>query len=117
MGKRNKDEPPMSFYERRKQVFNPQSEIVHEVFVDVEEYQKVTKDTERGTRVLVARYPDFYKIYFSRYIPIGSDSYPRGGVIVYNFTDGQYQSFYFESVAIHPNQKTKYSFECSMETK
>ena len=104
----------MSFYERRTQVFNPQSEITHEVFVDVAEHQKITETTEKGVRVLVARYPDFYKIYFFKYIPVGSDSYPRGGVKVFNATDDQYQCFYFESVALHP-KGGKYSFECGMK--
>jgi hypothetical protein len=111
MGTRKKDGPKLEYYDRKNQVFNPESGIVHVVFVNVADHQKVSDSTERGTRVLVARYPDFYKIYFSRYIPVGSDSYPRGGVMVYNATDDQYQCFYFESVAIHPTQKGLFVFD------
>ncbi len=110
MGRRKKDELPMMFYERRKQSFNPESNIMHEVFVEVADHQKVTENTEKGTRVLVARYPDFYKIYFYKYIPAGTNSYPRGGVKVFNATMDQYQCFYFESVALHP-KGGKYKFE------
>lgn len=116
MGRRKKDQPEMSFYERRKQVFNPQSDLTHEVFINVAEHQKITDKTEKGVRVLVARYPDFYKIYFHSYLPVGSNSYPRGGVKVFNSTMDQFQCFYFESVALHPNQKIKYSFECLLES-
>jgi hypothetical protein len=113
MGRRKKDQPEMSFYERRAQVLTP-SGTAHQVFLNVADHQKVTDKTEKGIRVLVARYPDFYKIYFHSYLPVGSDSYPRGGVRVFNATVDQYQCFYFESVALHP-KGGKYSFEYGME--
>lgn len=112
MGRRKKDQPEMSFYERRPQILT-ESGTSHQVFLNVAEHQKVTDKTEKGIRVLVAKYPDFYKIYFYQYIPIGANSYPRGGVKVFNATDDQFQCFYFESVALHP-KGGKYSFECSM---
>lgn len=111
MGRRKKDEPKLEYYERKSQVFNPESQIAHMVFIGVSNHQKITQDTEKGTRVLVARYPDFYKIYFFRYIPVGSTSYPRGGVKVFNATEDQFQCFYYESVAIHPTQKGLFRFD------
>lgn len=99
--KEKKDE--MSFFERRKKTFNVESGNLHEIFVDVSENQMVTDKTEQGIRVLVARYPDFYKIYFFKYIFPGEQSFPKGGIKVWNDTYGQMQYFYYESVALHPD--------------
>lgn len=92
----------MDYFDRRKERVNPESSCLHSIFVEVSDIQKVTDKTEKGIRVLVARYPDFYKIYFHSYLSPGTPSYPRGGIRVYNVTLGQMQCFYFESVAIHP---------------
>lgn len=113
MERRKKQEIPMKFYEKRKQVFNTESSISHEIFIGVEDHQKITEKTERGVRVLVARYPDTYKIYFYKFIPVGSNNYPRGGIKVFNATMDQFQCFYFESVAVHP-RGGKYNFEFKM---
>ena len=103
MGRKKKEEKEkMSFFERRQQTFNSSS-TAHEVFIGVTENQQVKPDTEKGVRVLVARYPDFYKIYFHSYIQPGTPSFPRGGVKVWNATHDQMQYFYFESVALHPD--------------
>lgn len=80
----------------------------HAVYYNIPEDNKITKFTEKGTRVIVARYPGFYKIYFLEYLEIGQKDYPRGGIKVYNQTQDQVQSFYYESVAVHPTKKDKY---------
>jgi hypothetical protein len=103
MGRKKKEEKvKLDYFERRKKLINPDSACAHDIFVDVNEHQQVTEKTEQGIRVLVARYPDFYKIYFHSYLQPGTPSFPRGGVRVWNATHDQMQYFYFESVAIHP---------------
>jgi hypothetical protein len=89
--------------ERTKKIINPESNTSHDVFIHVDDKQRVTEATQKGRRVLVARYPDFYKIYFFKYIPAGHEHYPFGGIKVWNVTYDQFQSFYFDSVALHPN--------------
>ena len=90
------------FYDRANKIFNPENGLVHRVFVGVKDAQKIREDTPVGTRVLVARYPDFYKLYLYDFKLVGSPHYPYGGVKVWNSTHGQMQSFYYDSVAIHP---------------
>ena len=102
MAKKVKTES-MLFFERQKKIVDTQSDLKHDIFINISEHQKVTDKTEKGTRVLIAKYPDFHKIYLYKYMPPGSDGYPRGGVIVWNSICEQMQSFYLESVAIHPS--------------
>lgn len=110
MGRKKKEEKiKLDYFERRNKSINPDSPVTHAVFVDVTEVQQVTENTEKGTRVLVAKYPDFYKIYFHSYIHPGTKSFPRGGIKVWNANQDQMQCFYFESVAIHP-EGGKYKF-------
>jgi hypothetical protein len=70
--------------------------------------RRITKDTDIGSRVIVAKYPAFYKIYFMEYIDAGQPHFPHGGIKVYNATYEQAQYFYYESVAIHPTKHDKY---------
>ena len=74
----------------------------HWVYLNVDKESVVDSLTQKGTRLLVARYPDFYKIYlYKTHIP-GESSWPNGGVTVYNSNYEMLQSFYYDSVAIHP---------------
>lgn len=98
------DEKSYSIFSK---IFNAESRIDHEVFSNVPQDKKIDIYTEKGTRVVVAKYPPFYKIYFIEFIEVGRPSYPRGGIKVYNQTFDQVQSFYYESVAIHPTKKDK----------
>ena len=103
MGRKKKEDTiKLDYFERRKKIVNPESSCAHDIFINVHDHQQVTEQTEKGMRILVAKYPDFYKIYFHSYMHPGSPSYPRGGVRVWNATHEQMQCFYFESVAIHP---------------
>ena len=102
------------FYDRSTRIFNPESAVVHSVFIGVKDSQKVKEDTPIGTRLLIARYPDFYKLYLFDYKLVGTPHYPYGGVKVWNATLGQMQSFYYESSAIHPNGGTHH-FERTSE--
>lgn len=98
--KKNTETDNLEYLQRRTQIY---SELQHKVFVEIPDHQKVNELTARGTRVLVARYPDFYKIYLSKFVAAGRPGFPRGGVVVWNSNDDQMQSFYLESVAIHPD--------------
>jgi len=74
----------------------------HWIYLNVDKESAVDSLTQKGTRLLVARYPDFYKIYlYKTHIP-GESSWPNGGVTVYNSNYEMLQSFYYDSVAIHP---------------
>lgn len=92
----------MAFFERSRKIFDTQSGIDHLIFQNVLETQQVNETTPQGIRLLVARYPDFYKLYLYRYVKVGQPGFPRGGVVVWNATHEQMQNFYFESVALHP---------------
>lgn len=101
-------------YSVYSKVFNNESRTYHEVFLNVPENKRINTFTEKGTRVVVAKYPSFYKIYFIEYIESGMPFYPRGGIKVYNQTFEQVQSFYYESVAIHPSKNDKCKIFSSM---
>lgn len=103
-GRKPKDpELIKEYYERKRVVFNPQSGTEHVIFSDVKPCQQVNEATQIGTRVLVARHPNFYKLYLYSYHKPGEPTFPRGGVKVWNANEYQMQSYYTESVAIHPD--------------
>lgn len=87
---------------------NPSSTNYFECYQIIPEDRSVTKQTDIGSRVIVAKYPMFYKIYFMEYIDVGKPHFPFGGIKVYNLTFEQTQYFYYDSVALHPNKKDKY---------
>jgi len=99
-------EEEKSYYDRVEKTFS-NSGTTHKVFIGVKDNQKIDITTPIGIRVLVARYPDFYKMYLYSYHQIGEPSYPLGGVRVWNEAFGQVQAFYYDSVAIHPEGGTK----------
>ena len=79
------------------------SNTEHWIFFEVNDESKVDRFTSKGTRVLVAKYPDYYKLYlYKTHIP-DELGWPIGGVTIYNATDDVIQSFYYDSVAIHPD--------------
>lgn len=92
----------VSEFERRDKTFGD-STLTHKVFHGIPTSYKVTENTKRGTRLMIAKYPNSHKIYFYGYILPGTNSYPRGAVKVWNKELEQIQYFYFESVAIHPS--------------
>jgi hypothetical protein len=102
MRKKKEDVEVLEYYSRTHKIFNIASGVVHKIFINVKDSQKVNENTLRGTRVLVARYPDFYKIYLYDYHRPGEKHYPYGGIRVWNAECGQLQSFYYDSVAVHP---------------
>lgn len=79
-----------------------------ECYMFIPEDRRVTKNTDVGSRVIVAKYPMFYKLYFMEYIDMGKKHFPYGGIKIYNATYDQTQYFYYESVATHPTKKDKY---------
>jgi len=79
------------------------STIQHWVYTDVDTHNTVNSLTPKGTRLLVARYPDFYKVFLYKTHSSGEPSWPNGGVEVYNSNYETMQYFYFDSVAIHPD--------------
>jgi hypothetical protein len=86
----------------------PPSTIEYDSFYNIPKENIVTKNTDLGTRVIVAKYPAFYKIYLIKYHEKGTPFYPNGGVEVYNSTFDMKQSFPLQSVAVHPTKKDKY---------
>jgi len=102
-----KEDVDESFFQKEYRIINSGSNIEHVFFRNIPIDKRITTITERGCRVMVAKYPSFYKIYFIKYIILGSKNYPHGGIKVYNQTYDQVQSFYYGSVAIHPTKKDK----------
>ncbi len=100
-----------SYFRSQEVVLNPQTGFVHNIFLGVEETAKVTKFTPKGTRILVSKYPDFYKIYLFSYHDIGTPHFPHGGVTVFNATNDMRQYFHPDSVAIHPEGGTHKFYE------
>lgn len=90
------------YYKCVQRVVSSVSNVTHWVFNDVDEPHKVDFFTQKGTRLLVARYPDFYKIYLYKTHRAGEPNWPNGGVMVYNANYETMQYFYYDSVAIHP---------------
>jgi hypothetical protein len=90
------------YFKCTQRVVSPTSNVTHWVFNDVDATHKVDNFTAKGTRLLVARYPDFYKIYLYKTHRAGEPSWPNGGVMVYNANYETMQYFYYDSVAIHP---------------
>lgn len=97
------DDGHSKHYKCVQRVVSKSSNIEHWVFQGVDTDHKVDNFTLKGTRVLVARYPDFYKIYLYKTHSSGEPSWPNGGVTVYNATYETMQCFYYDSVAIHPD--------------
>jgi hypothetical protein len=90
------------YYERKVVMFNPNSGTTHQVFTGVKPCQQINETTQVGVRVLVARYPNFYRMYLYSFHKPGEHTFPRGGVKIWNANFHQMQTFYQESVAIHP---------------
>lgn len=88
--------------------FFKHSGIEFEIYKNIPVERRITKNTDIGSRVIVAKYPIFYKIYFMEYIDAGKPHFPVGGIKVYNATFEQTQYFYYDSVALHPTKKDKY---------
>ena len=86
----------------------PSSSVEYDVFYNIPHTQRITKFTDVGTRVIVAKYPLFHKIYFTKYMEPGMPHFPRGGIKVFNVTQDQHQCFGYDSVALHPTKKDKY---------
>lgn len=91
------------YYKCVQRIVSKKSNIEHWTFQEVDNDHKVDQFTIKGTRVLVASYPDFYKIFVYKTHVSGEPSWPNGGVTVYNATYEIMQSFYYDSVAIHPD--------------
>lgn len=102
-GSKNGSEEPSIFVRESKKVMDSGGWIVHRtVFKDVPTEHRISQDlVAKGTRVLVAQYPDFYRIYFKKYHEVG-EGYPHGGIEVYSANNGRTEFYYYESVALHP---------------
>lgn len=96
------DDGHSKYYKCVQRAVSKNSSTEHWIFLDVDGSHRVDNLTMKGTRVLVARYPDFYKIYLYKTHISGEPSWPNGGVTVYNATYETMQCFYYDSVAIHP---------------
>lgn len=96
------DDGHSKYYKCVQRAVSKSSSTEHWIFQGVDNEHKVDNLTLKGTRLLVARYPDFYKIYLYKTHSVGEPSWPNGGVTVYNATYETMQCFYYDSVAIHP---------------
>jgi hypothetical protein len=86
----------------------PPSSVDYSVYYTIPKEYKIDSFTEVGSRVIVAKYPIFYKIYLIKYIEAGVPHFPRGGIKVYNTEYDQIQYHGYDSVALHPTKKDKY---------
>lgn len=84
------------------------SNIEFQIYQNIPSDRKITKLTDVGSRVIVAKYPNFYKMYFMEYIDVGKRHFPNGAIKIYNVTFEQTQYFYYDAVALHPAKKDKY---------
>ena len=106
--KQKKNEPAYDvgnskYFKSVQRTVTKTSNTEHWIFFEVNDESKVDRFTSKGTRVLVAKYPDYYKLYlYKTHIP-DELGWPIGGVTIYNVTDDVIQSFYYDSVAIHPD--------------
>jgi hypothetical protein len=91
------------YFKSTQRTVRKSSSTEHWIFLDVNDENKVDRFTLKGTRVLVAKYPDYYKLYLYKTHTPDEMSWPIGGVTIYNATDDVMQSFYYESVVIHPD--------------
>lgn len=87
---------------KRIEKYSPTRSLMYEAFDKIPLKQRVDPFTPYGTRVLVAKYPDYYKLFLIRYHEEGESSYPFGGVEVWNANDDCRCAFYYDSVSIHP---------------
>ena len=62
----------------------PPSSVDYSVYYTIPKEYKIDSFTEVGSRVIVAKYPIFYKIYVMKYIEAGVPHFPLGGIKVYN---------------------------------
>jgi hypothetical protein len=101
------DEEISKFFQLGTKRFPP-SDVEHDIFVSIPDDKRINIFTESGLRVLVATYPAHYAIYFLKYIELGTQFFPNGGIKVYNSTNDQVQYFCYDAVAIHPTKKDKF---------
>ena len=92
-----------TYFKIAKKIFNSVSGIEIDVYLNVDKDHVVDQLTPKGTRVLVAKYPDFHKIYLYKIHETGDPHFPKGGVTVYNSVYEMKQYFCRDSVAIHPD--------------
>lgn len=69
--------------------------IPHELMID--------ETTEKGRRVLSSIYPDTHEVYLVKYYKQGEQSFPYGGIKIYNKTLDEEKYVYPESVVKHKN--------------
>lgn len=74
--------------------------LIH--FENVPMESQIQNFTEIGIRVLVAKYPDFYKIYFKRFFVTGDENHRQDAVEVYNANEERCECHYADQVALHP---------------
>lgn len=89
---------------RRVEKLNPSKSFLYEAF-DLNKKITVSKFTPIGTRVLVGRHPDYFKLYLMRYREAGEKYYPNGGIDVWNVNEDRLEKHYIDSVVLHPSNQ------------
>ena len=87
---------------RRVERYCPSKSFLYECFDKIPKDKLIDKFTSPGTRVLVAKYPDYYKLFFLKYHEAGERYYPNGGIEVWNANEECKTAFFVDSVALHP---------------
>lgn len=74
---------------------------VYKVYKDIPQELVVDETTEKGRKVMAAMYPDSHEVYLLGYYKPGQQSYPFGGIKIYNKTLGETRQVYPEAVVKH----------------
>ena len=83
------------------------SSFKHFVFEYIPDEYKITEYTEKRTRVWVAKNPLSIKTYLREFKNVGDLGFPYGGFVVWDDTNEQTSSYYYDCVVIHPDNFKK----------
>jgi hypothetical protein len=73
----------------------------YKIYKDIPRELAIDETTEHGRKVMVAMYPDSHEIYLMGYYKPGMQSYPFGGIKIYNKTLGETRQVYPDAVVKH----------------
>lgn len=77
----------------------------HLIFENIPTELLIDDTTEKGRRVLASIYPDTHEVYLVRYHKPGEQSFPYGGIKIYNKTLDEQKYVYPECVVKHKNSE------------
>jgi len=71
------------------------------IYKDIPTELMVDDSVEKGRKIMVSMYPTSHEIFLVRYYKPGEQSFPFGGIKIYNKTLGEYKHVYPEAVVKH----------------